>query len=356
VATYYRTRMKLGGSSSPWLIAAVGVLVTLAVIGSVNAAPTRSVRLVYVRGAGAADCPDEELVRAGVAARLGFEPFDTRSAAEITVAVNRAARSLEAHITLSDRAGRITAERRILSRHSDCAELASAMELAVSIAIDPLAGTRARPAPPVAPDPSASAPDPIAAPARPDVPSVVARTSVPPPAPPSRTPVQPEPPPLVFDGAIGVLGAWGAAPGPNVGMTMEASLRRRSLGVGLEGRVDLPTSTALRVGSIRTSLLTGSLVPCFHFGIAAGCALAIAGVFRSSGHDLVDARQVTLPFIAVGARAALELPLATWFVFRFHGDVIAPLTETVLRVSGQDVWSSPTVSAALGMALVARVQ
>jgi hypothetical protein len=64
------------------------------------AAPGRTARLTYSRGAGAADCPDVEVIRAGVAARLGYEPFDDRG-------------------------------------ESDCLELASATELALSIAIDP---------------------------------------------------------------------------------------------------------------------------------------------------------------------------------------------------------------------------
>ena len=51
-----------------------GIVVALVLsAGSAPAAP--SARLVYVRDPDAATCPDEQAVRAAVAARLGFDPF-----------------------------------------------------------------------------------------------------------------------------------------------------------------------------------------------------------------------------------------------------------------------------------------
>ena len=59
-------------------------------------------------------------------------------------------------------------------------------------------------------------------------------------------------------------------------------------------------------------------------------------------------------FLAVGARVALELPLGSTVSAGVHVDVLAPITELVLRVSGQAVWTSPPISGALGLTLGAR--
>ena len=65
-------------------------------------------------------------------------------------------------------------------------------------------------------------------------------------------------------------------------------------------------------------------------------------------------QQVTAPFLAAGARVGLELPLGSILTAGAHADVLAPLTETVLRVNGQPVWTSPAISGALGVTIGAR--
>ena len=65
----------------------------------------------------------------------------------VSATVNRTGRTLEARIQIGGAGGAVSAERKLVSRESDCIELASAMELAISIAIDPLAGSRPRPRP-----------------------------------------------------------------------------------------------------------------------------------------------------------------------------------------------------------------
>ena len=72
--------------------------------------------------------------------------------------VNRTGSTLEARIEITSADGKSVAERKLVSRQSDCLELAAAMELAISIAIDPLAGSRARPTPPAPPVSPALAP------------------------------------------------------------------------------------------------------------------------------------------------------------------------------------------------------
>ncbi len=331
--------------------AGLAALVVVGIPALGLAAPARTAKFTYGRGAGAADCPDVDVIRAGVVARLGYEPFDDRAERAVAATVNRTGRTLEARIEIAGADGKATAERKLVSRRSDCVELASALELAISIAIDPLAGSRPRPAP-AAPPP---APPPPAPPPPPEI--IVVRE----PAPPSQ-PAQPPPVPPVpigFQVRLGGLGSVGSAPAATIGGSVQASARRGSFSLGLEGRGDLTSTTTLefdnmRVGDMQTSSLMGSLVPCALRGVLEGCALLSAGAIRAASHDLAMPQQVSAPFVALGARVGLELPLGGILSAGVHADVLARITDVVLRVSGQPVWTSPAISAALGVTVGAR--
>ncbi|HXU02583.1 MAG TPA: hypothetical protein VN903_16575 [Polyangia bacterium] len=313
------------------------------------AAPPRTAKLTYTRGAGASECPDVDVIRAGVAARLGYEPFDDSAALAVTTTVIRTGRTLEARIEIAGADGKSAAERKLVSRESDCQELASAIELAISIAIDPLAGSRPRPAAPPPPSP----PPPPPAPLPPQV--IVVRE---PAAPPALPPPAPRVP-IVFQVRLGGLGAVGSEPAAAVGGSVQASARRGSFSLGLEGRGDLASTTALQlngvaVGDMETSLLMGALVPCASRWVLEGCALLAVGSIRASSHGLDMPQQVSAPFLAVGARVGVELPLGGILSAGVHADLLAPLTELVLRVNGQPVWTSPPISGALGLTMGAR--
>jgi hypothetical protein len=334
-----------GGS---WSRCVVAPLLVAGITTTALAAPTRSARFKYSRSAGASDCPEAEVLRAGVAARLGYEPFDDHADLIVSATVNRTGRTFEARIEIAGAEGRSVAERKLVSRESDCLELASAMELAISIAIDPFAGSRPRPAPPPAPVPTAVAPPPP-----PPSPQVIVVRELAPSAPP------PLPVPIVFQVRLGALGAVGSTPGAAVGGNVQASAHRGSFSLGLEARGDLASTTTLysngaQVGAFDTSLLMGSLVPCASRGLFEGCALLSAGVIRASARDLQMPQQVNAPYLAVGARVGVEIPLGSILSAGVHGDVLAPTTETVLRVSGQAVWTTPSISGALGLTMGAR--
>lgn len=305
----------------------------------------RQVRLEYARQDGAGACPDGATIQAGVAARLGYEPFNDRADDCVRAIIQPSGHGLEARIELTDAKGSPKAERRLVSRQRDCAELASAVELAISIAIDPFrlgpspagqgVGARAlEVADEAAPGASANA-------------SQAAQVS-------SREPVVvSRPRPLVSQlGAEGV-GGLGTAPSRTLGVAAGVGLRGGDLSLGLEGRADLPASTSLRVGEASAALLVASLVPCVHLGKVATCALVAAGTLRAAGHGLVESRTVTLPYAAVGARVALAIPLTGRLSLALHGDVTAPLTQSKLQVDGTAVWTSPILSAALGLGVAA---
>jgi hypothetical protein len=98
----------------------------------------------------------------------------------------------------------------------------------------------------------------------------------------------------------------------------------------------------------------GALVPCAFRGVLEGCALLAGGAVRAASHDLAMPQQVSAPFVALGARVGLELPLGSILSIGAHADVLAPVTEVVLRVNNQPVWTSPAISAAFGLTVGAR--
>ena len=109
----------------------------LCLTGSAVAQVPRQVRFEYARQDGAGACPDLATIQAGVAARLGYEPFSDRGSDLVRATIHQAGRGLEAHIEMIDPGGGLKAERRLVSHQRDCAELASSVELSISIAIDP---------------------------------------------------------------------------------------------------------------------------------------------------------------------------------------------------------------------------
>ena len=146
-----------------------------------------------------------------------------------------------------------------------------------------------------------------------------------------------------------MVGGWGAAPAPSLGVTVGGARETDGWSVGIEGRADLPSSMALRDGEASGWLLVASLVPCLRFGVLSTCALATGGARQVAGDGLVDARHATVPYFAFGARLAAALPLAERVALGLHGDVTAPVTQIRLTVDDSVVWTSPAIAVALGL-------
>ena len=291
-----------------------------------NAVPTpdlRRIRFAYEPPENSETCPDDARLRAGVVERLGYDAFDTAAEEELKVSLHRTGRELEARIVITDRQGRVRAERRLFSRQGDCAELASSVELAVSIAIDPFRVAeppeRAVPAPPkIEPNPTVST-----------VPA----------------------PRILGQIKAGVLVDQGTAPARTLGFVLGGNARCGRWSLGLEARADLPRNRGLPVGAIRTASLLGSIIPCVHWYNASVCALIAVGAMHAQGRGLVDARRITRPAVAMGARLSYALPLSRRFSLLFHGDVTTPIVITELDVDHKNVWTTPPVAAALGIDL-----
>jgi hypothetical protein len=302
-------------------------VVALSVSGVASAEPARHVRFEYARqeGAGASACPELPAIHAGVAARLGYEPFDDRASDLVRATIRSNAHGLEARIELVDSEGMVKAERRLVSHQRDCTELASSVELAVSIAIDPLGAGAAEPAPSVPTD-------------IPETPVLAA------PAP---------KPPLATRVEGGLVGTLAKAPSYSLGARVGGAVGGEFFSLGLEGQADFSTRKSLQQGDARAALWTASLVPCARRGEVAACALFTAGLLRGSGDGLADAQSTNLFYAALGLRLSFSIPLTSSLALTVHGDATAPLTEEQLRVDGQAVWTSPHIAAGLGLGLAA---
>jgi hypothetical protein len=327
------------------------ILVLLGSAAPASAQQPASVRLDYERGDGASSCPDANVVASSVAERLGYEPFDKAASDAVKVKVFGKERGLQARIERFGADGKSKAERVLSSRRSDCADLAATMALAIAIAIDPFRATAPSPAsvaalPPPQPEPLTSAQPRPDAKEREPVPSIVVAmppASPPPPAVPRQ--------PITGRAAFGVVGGVGSAPVRNLGVFLRVGARRADLSIDVEGRADLPASVPLRVGDVSTSLLVGSLVPCIHWHVMAGCGLVTGGALRAAGHGLVDSRQVTDPYFALGARLAVEVPMMAKLYLVAHADASAPLITTELTVGGDELWTTPPISILAGLGL-----
>ena len=301
----------------------------------------RFVHLEYERLEGAAACPEDAVIRAGVAARLGYEPFREGAPDRLRTTLRTAGYGLEARIELVDGRGNLKAARRLTSRNRDCSELAASVELAIAIAIDPMGGPRPRddaPAPAIADEPEPPPSRPAASP-EPYVPG------------PAESPARP---PLSWRAQAGLLGGWGSAPAPSLGFTVGGAVESEGWSLGIEGRADLPSSMALRAGEASAGLAVASLVPCLRFGMASACGLATGGVRQVAGDGLDNARHATVPYFAFGGRAAFALPISKRVALVLHGDVTAPVTKTRLTVDGEVVWTSPAIAVALGLGVAFR--
>ena len=328
-------------------------LLVAGLVGSAAAsAGPRAVQLVYIRGAGAEQCPSQAELQQGIIARLGRDPFWGRGASQMWITISRSGTELVATIAARAEDGGAAQVRAVTSRRAECVELASAVELAIAIAIDPVAATGG---PSQAPGDVAEPFEPPSAP-----PGSVAPASGAPGAAPLVA-VQRTATPEArsardrhwFVGAGLLLSAW-AGPSPSPGFALDLGARQRAWSLTLEGRVDYPTEKAVPGGAVGAVPILAAAVPCYHVRWLAACAVAAAGVLRGSAADLPGARVDVTPYCAAGARLAAELPVGARFALGAHVDALATLTPTHLQIYQAEVWHTPGASMTLGLMAIER--
>jgi hypothetical protein len=312
-----------------------------AVFVSVPALASPSARLIYSRPPEAATCPDEEAVRAAVAARLGYDPFFPWAPTTVVVDVTRTDSRFRADVRLIDEHGLVRGARHLETKGSECTDLMAAMALTISIVVDPLSLTSASPVP-QSEDSTTTLP--------------VADPPQPPPSAPVMTPLQPPPPapplpdPIHAYAGAGVLGSVGTAPAVSFGGDLLVGVRQRALSLEVDVRGELPASRALAAGTVQTERLIGSLVPCLHLGVSLFCAVGSVAWVHASGSGLTEDGGGSAIAGALGVRAGVELRLGPIVRIRGYADLLAELFPPQLQIGTTNVYPLSPVSGDLGLA------
>lgn len=294
-------------------------MVSAVVLLSLAAAP--DARLDYRVQSGVQGCPDERWVHAAVSARLGRDPFTDAAATHVEVDISSSTPpALEAQLVVTRESGRV-GRRRLDSPSGDCMELASAVELAISLALDPdLRGEQPAPQPPPKQEaPVVTAPPPVVAP--------------------------PAPPPVSFHAHAALLGTAGAAPGFTGGVLLGGGLSFSRFRVSLEARAHLPTGVVVEDRRVGTFLFLGSVVPCVELGLFQGCLVGSLGALQFEQAPL----RATSLMAQAGARVALRFRPVASLVISPWVEGAAVLTRTTLSLEGAQLWVTWPVAISAGL-------
>src|SRR5262249_55117823 len=126
------------------ILFSLGALLWAADAGAANTA-----RLVYLRGQGTEACPDERALEDAVAARLGYDPFSTWAVDTLFVELEKDSTGWNARVKLVTRENVVRGARTLHA--SACSALIPTLGLTISLAIDPMSGTRNATDPPEGP-------------------------------------------------------------------------------------------------------------------------------------------------------------------------------------------------------------
>lgn len=280
---------------------------------------------------GITTCPDAPALTDAVTVRLGYDPFVVSGAdLRISVQFARSGKTITGKVEAADPAGIPKGEKTISSARGDCAEVAQAVTLTISILLDPHSGL-VTPPPPSTPEPTPFTPEP-------------------PPPPPPPPPAAPAIVPRV---RLGMVGALGAEPAGTLGARVSFGIDQRRFGIGLELRGDLPREREEAGKTASSGVIVGAIVPCLRAARIEACGVLAMGALRSevSGGD--PPTRSTFHMLA-GPRVAVVLPLRGRFSLVVDAEGLFALTRTSVRVDGIEVWSPPILSGSLGAGLEVR--
>ncbi len=331
------------------------MLFALSVARAVAAFPTS--RLVYVRGPGTNQCPDQDVMRQAVASRLGYDPFFPASDKTIVAKVVLESAHLKGEVELVDERGLRVGLREFTGEPDKCSELVSAMALSISIAIDPNSAEAYAKGPP---DEPATASDPAAPEKPPSVAAAPSERARPRPAASateaSATRGAPVPPSAItWSIGAGLNGVFATEPNPTLGLAVSASGRSGALSLGFEGCANLPVTAEREAVTFRTSTYALRAVPCVHFGFASACELTSLDWIDATGTES-GAKSGAQVLASFGARLAAELMLGPRFGLLAHADLLASPWPVRLEAGGQTLWETRTATGGVGVAATLHFQ
>ncbi len=315
-----------------------------------HAAATLSVR-AEVRDA---DCVMDEVLRAGVASRLGYDPFagsavPTSKRIQVRVDVRRAAGAIEATVEILDASAR---GKRVV-RANTCDMASANVELVIALAIDPVASDAPR-----APKQRdvALAPTPL-----PAVPTYVQPASV---------PSAPSSPPVVAPSRAshlslygGVSAELGIVPDAAFALRMGARWQRETLALGIEGFGTGAVITAFDGGDLASRARGVEVLVGYDSGgrpERISWSLSIAGMLSAlqvEGRSFVNSRGITHLQWGLGPRVAWDVPLSGSLSFSPWAEALAhPMSSVFVIYDGRTqvdrrVWESAPLSLRAGINL-----
>lgn len=275
-----------------------------------GAAPERRARLVYVVAPEAEACPSAQELRAAANARAGHELFGEPASLTLEVKIRRDGAAHVATVVLPDAPGGNPGTRELRS-DVGCGELATAVALVASIAIDPESALGPPPAPPPPP----------------------------PPPPPSRT----------WRGFVGLGPRVVYGPAPlSAGLALSAGVIGAHGTLGAELRGLVPSDAAFGTGQVTVLPLSLSILPCATRGHWEACGVAAVGLVRGEGTGFTQNFSEWKGFAAVGARGGYVVGTER-LRLRAFAEAAAVFPRTTFMVDDAEAYTTRGVSLAGGI-------
>ncbi|WP_437610290.1 hypothetical protein WMF20_02220 [Sorangium sp. So ce834] len=360
--------------------AAIATLGIAPVRAEPRAAPAR-VRLEFLRGPGAEDCPDERFLREQTIRKLaGVEPFDAAAPLTLTASIERRRGELTAALFLRDRSGRgLWADG--FSASADCEVLVSAIALSIVVLLDGdelPAMPGATPDLPAAPGAPPAPPQPIdqatlsEQPCSPDRPCPPQPTPAPasPPhkkPPPRKTPTvrapsgssAPPPPAESFRWVAGLdaVTGLGLTPGVAVGSALFVGGRWPAWSAALELRGLSSLSADIEEVPMAASFVTANVAVCLHRQLLFACGAVELGMLRVVPEVPLDARPFLNLGVGLGGRIGVDWPVSQSLSARGYLNVVHTLTGAAIGRRPHELtpdsalWSAPDIAGTLGFGL-----
>lgn len=298
--------------------------------------------LEYDRARGAESCPSEPSLRRSVAAHLGYDPFVAAADLRVVARIVATRRGLLG--TVEAREGdAVVGRREIPSPTADCIELARALALAISVAVDPFSLTRdggaERDAAVVEPAEVASG-DPV----EPEQEAEQALASEPQPEnAPVPMPTPHETPRFRFGGGLGL--ALGTVPRPRPFVAAHTALALPRAGVRLDIRFDAPASVDGDAGGrVRGLALGARLYGCARIGVFEPCGGGGLSVLFAEGEGVDDPGRATELSPLLGVAAFVRLPGRGMLGASMGFGLDVPLLRPRLAVQLEPAWTMPPVT------------
>lgn len=352
-----------------------------ALVAQLAAAPVRAdsgprrarVRIELTRGPGTERCPDERFLRAAIARRMGFDPFDAEASLTMAASIEQAEGELIASAYLRDRRGVVLWADRYTTR-GDCKALVSTVALSIAVQLD---DTGELPPPQAAPAPQEEPVMPAEAPCSPErpcagqpelPPNEAPRVRPPDRAPPARelSRVRAPPPSSAGQAAAerfrwtvgaGATMALGLTPGVAVGPTLSVAGRWPAWSIALEARGLSSLSTNVDDVRVATSALTANAALCLHRQFLFACGVGELGVLRVVPEAPRIARTLLNLRAGIGVRAGVGWPLSESLSGYGTAEAVQRTVDaSLLRrrgIAGTDraAWSAPALGVAFGIGL-----